>query len=67
MWKSPKTTQEKRHTQTDNYFMVIDGYMVKVRHRRTANILPDGYDEERIANYGNRSWKRHRRTRRKNK
>lgn len=61
MYRSPKTTQERRETQCRGFLMEVDGYQVKVRACRNDSGLPNAWDDEPRACY-QRTWKSHRKT-----
>jgi hypothetical protein len=50
--KKPQSTQERR-----KYFDAVD-QGVHVRGKRRAHLLPNAWDDDRIAAYEDRSWKR---------
>jgi len=58
--RNPKTTAERRASQSRGSHIQIDGYLVKIRARRNAANLVDSWDDIMVGWGNNRTWKKYR-------
>lgn len=59
-FRHPKTTNERRQSQTSGNFLEYDEYKIRIRPKRNHKNLPDVYDD--ILSSWTCNWKKYRKT-----